>query len=399
MANILETSLRTTDIFSTTHADTEIAQSILTSVLQHGFFYLTGHHISDSLIGENFKSAERFFSQGRDKKLLCVSKDKAKRGYSDYCSDNFGSLVGESKPNDLVEKFRIGPTLTSISVEHDQYYKAKEAKKYFFPNSFENAAACFHPVAVDYYEHMQRIALRTLELFEVGLQYPNKYFSSVMDKHTSIMAFNYYPHLDDPHIFATHQYRIAEHTDISMFTIITLNESSQDSLEVRSPLEDTVWTPVKYIPGTLVVLIGDCFKDWTNNELPASRHRVALPHPNLDETDIRETSVWINESIESVNNIKDNTMHYKDNDRYSIAYFVSPNYDANMSPIFHGNDYDNISDSSLHTTSIVSATSQSLPDIDYNNTSVPNRNAKNLTYSKWRQKKIRQAMQLQQQYV
>ena len=92
-------------------------------------------------------------------------------------------------------------------------------------------------------------------------------------------------------------------------------------------------------------------------------------------------------------------MHYKDNDRYSIAYFVSPNYDANMSPIFHGNDYDNISDSSLHTTSIVSATSQSLPDIDYNNTSVPNRNAKNLTYSKWRQKKIRQAMQLQQQYV
>ena len=38
----------------------------------------------------------------------CLTEDRARRGYSPMCTENFASLIGEEGPNDLVRKFRIG---------------------------------------------------------------------------------------------------------------------------------------------------------------------------------------------------------------------------------------------------------------------------------------------------
>ena len=62
--------------------------------------------------------AYEFFNQSIEYKLSKCSKDKARRGYSSLYSENFSSLIGKyNRPNDSVEKYRIGPLISDMLVK------------------------------------------------------------------------------------------------------------------------------------------------------------------------------------------------------------------------------------------------------------------------------------------
>jgi len=91
--------------------------------------------------------------------------------------------------------------------------------------------------------------------------------------------------------------RLAEHTDWGSITFVF---SKQAGLEIRDP--NNAWRQVPVFDGGIVVNIGDALSLWTGKALKSTMHRIT----------------WENLP--------------KDKDRYSIAYFTNPNYDAILNP-------------------------------------------------------------------
>jgi hypothetical protein len=51
-----------------------------------------------------------------------------KGGYSPVCSENFASLIGERGPNDVVRKFRIGPTMVVSNNTNDPIVRCRRRR-------------------------------------------------------------------------------------------------------------------------------------------------------------------------------------------------------------------------------------------------------------------------------
>lgn len=165
---------------------------------------------------------------------------------------------------------------------------------------------------------MERLALKLLRLILIGSGLPSSCFDNIMDKHTSILSLNCYEPVDmlaAPTIEP--QVRVEIHTDVSLLTIVAQcaeQGTAAGVLQVFIPGDDNgggEFITVPYVPGSLVVNIGDCLHDWSQGLFPSALHRVVNLPPTVEE---RETLK------------KDGS----DGSRYSFAYFCSPNYDARM---------------------------------------------------------------------
>ncbi|KAL6246263.1 hypothetical protein RBB50_006498 [Rhinocladiella similis] len=91
--------------------------------------------------------------------------------------------------------------------------------------------------------------------------------------------------------------RLAEHTDWGSITFVF---TKQGGLEIRDPHDN--WLQVPVVEDGIVVNIGDALSLWTGKALKSTMHRIT----------------W--EGLP------------KDKNRYSIAYFINPNYDAVLNP-------------------------------------------------------------------
>ena len=98
------------------------------------------------------------------------------------------------------------------------------------------------------------------------------------------------------------QLRCGAHTDLGTITVLR-NEAAPGGLEVRG--RDGTWVAAPALANTFVVNIGDLMMRWTNDRWVSTPHRVAVPPPSE-----RAASR-----------------------RLSIAYFVRPNYDAEIACI------------------------------------------------------------------
>ena len=174
------------------------------------------------------------------------------------------------------------------------------------------------------------------------------------------------------------QVRVAEHTDVSMLTIVA---TSAPGLEIYEKSSAT-YQPVAHVPGVcvdghifntrsislhhtlpysnvsskrsshlfsnipytffylfrctgaLVVNIGDCLRDWSGGRLVSTKHRVVLPVvQNTGATNERGCSLQSPDrahSIDPVNNT--DTARVVGSQRLSLAYFVAPNHDTLLHP-------------------------------------------------------------------
>lgn len=267
-----------------------------------------------------FRGMRTFFLQSLDQKVQTCSKDRARRGYSPLGSENFGSLItnGSPAPNDRVEKFRVGPPSRKVE-EIGMDINNKEIRIHFFPNDWSRLSGTFRAAIELHYEKMREIAIRLLRIIAFCFGLPPHTFVSHVNNHTSILSMNHYP----PPSRESQAVQMAEHTDVSMISIICENtrelRGSLSGLQVKVPAEGDECPALdrwERVPRreeaedgdmSLVVLIGDCLSDWTNGLLPAARHRVVMHAPSLPSS-----SECAAEG------------------RLSTVFFFTPNYDAPM---------------------------------------------------------------------
>lgn len=242
-----------------THPRDMLIQEIIEILSSIGFLYITGHGIPQDLLSRTSLQNQLFFGLPDEIKQQHVSgRDRARRGYSSVATENFGSLAGERKPNDLVEKFRFGPEVSSS--ESDPYYLSNECKVHFAPNEWGQLPESFRDTILEYSEAIQRLSIKILEILAIGLCESPNYFTASMDHHTSILTLNHFPPLSSlSSPVQESQLRVAEHTDVSLITIVNQTQPacscddseggiSSDGLEICTP--DGRWIPIPNIPGS-----------------------------------------------------------------------------------------------------------------------------------------------------
>eukprot|EP00946_MAST-07B_sp_MAST-7B-sp1_P004587 g4587.t1 len=278
---------------------------------EEGFAYIHGTGVSTSVCRRALDAAASFFAAPRDVKLSAKSSDRARRGYSANGSENFASLIGESAPNDLVMKFRVG--------HEENAWPASEQWGY-------SAVVEFRSAIEAYYKELERVGRCVLEVIVAGLRKAKiagsescaQLLLSDNDRNmgqsnatSSILTLLGYGRRDDGEIMRALKRKrkgknkkkrtgkstpkkllVAAHTDVGVVTILLedggscaiLERAGRTARESASGEEkqSNDWVPMRLPPldqvaldPVFIVNIGDCLSDLSHGALRSTLHRVA----------------------------------------------------------------------------------------------------------------------------
>lgn len=251
-----------------------------------GFFYVEGHGISTDLIDQTFAVSKRFFgTPAREKSEVIVSPHH--RG---WLAIGEARMYGIDEP-DLKESFVWG-----LDIDQDDADFLAGGRLHA-PNRWPGFLPEMRPVLMEYFAATQACGERLLEAFARGLEIAPDYFIREFDKPVSRCTLIHYP----PHRGRDTRPGSGAHTDYGMLTL--LNQDDVGGLQVRD--KSGAWTDVAPIAGTYVVNIGDLLARWSNGRFASTPHRV---------------------------------MSSKESERYSVATFIDPNWDALLTPAVAGDE-------------------------------------------------------------
>ncbi|KIW27014.1 uncharacterized protein PV07_06795 [Cladophialophora immunda] len=310
-----------------------VARQIREACVTTGFFQISNHGISFEAMDGVLKQAERFFHQ-----LTPEKKDKVHmrhsplfRGYEphDYTYVNVDDMAGgdasstqEQPEPETKEGFNWGyeeqldPTGGDGKyVELDGQSPASTGQGNIWPD--EEDLPGFYEAIKLYYGQVLQLARHLFRLFALSLGLEEGYFDDVMTHPGGIARLLYYA--GQPVANAVDgdastngattsqgegKLGLGAHTDYECFTLLL--SSSNPGLEILfppSPLTNNrpIWLPCPVRPGTLTVNVADFLMRWTNGLYKSTIHRV-VSKPGTGE-------------------------------RYSVPFFFSINYDAEVVPL------------------------------------------------------------------
>jgi len=247
-----------------------------------GFFTITKHGISPTLLSQLENSAANFFSHSES------FKDKYRIGsegsHSGYVSFNDRGLYKDEKGSRLYEAFDLSLDLPRSDPDY------LRGNIFYGPNHWP-AIKGFKSVVDEYFQQIRQLSHILVTAFEKILGMPADYMQSKMDKPTSQLRLIHY--LAAPNVSFKKDTSMGAHTDYELFTIL---HSKQCGLQTQNLKGE--WLDVPIIDGALTVNIGDMLEVWSNGIFKSNLHRV------------------INHSKE----------------RYSFPYFASLNYNTLVTP-------------------------------------------------------------------
>lgn len=219
-----------------------------------GFFYVTGHGITEELQSRLFTQARRFFSLPRQDKMR----------YYIGLSDNHRGYVppGEESPDpskpDSKEAFDVS---FELPADHPDVIAGTPM---LGPNVWPNVAG-FADDVYAYYQAVFEVGCQLMRGFELALglqtdrllQYVNNPPSQLR-----LIHYDYNPNAVDVQ-------GVGAHTDYECFTLL---RPTAPGLEVMNGAGE--WIDVPYRDDALVVNIGDMLQIWTNGAFVATSHRV-----------------------------------------------------------------------------------------------------------------------------
>jgi isopenicillin N synthase-like dioxygenase len=265
-----------------------VASQIDRACREIGFLYLKNHGVSKSLLEQVFAQAKQFFALPLETKQQ-IAWDETNRGYDTLEGQSFDP----TKPGDLKESFLYGREVSvdELSAVNDSPYAPIECQ----PNKWLPDQPEFRTTLLQFLDACHEATFRVLEAFAIALQVPENFFTELHTKQNYTIRLLRYPPLTQAP--KAGQPRLGEHSDWGSITLLFQNQV--EGLEVCTAQGEWIIAPV--IPDTVLVNTGDLMEQWTNDRFRSTKHRVKIP---TDYTTAKE--------------------------RYSIAAFAVPNYDANI---------------------------------------------------------------------
>jgi isopenicillin N synthase-like dioxygenase len=258
-----------------------VAARIVAACESAGFFYVTGHGVSDSTISGVFEAARWFFASPQPMRdALDVKTSPNFRGYVPI------GTVGPMKPRRMLEAFQM---MLDLSPDDPD---VRAGNIMAGPNRWPDDAPLFRAAMEDYFVAMMDLTRLLLAAFARGLGLPGDFFLAHFIKPLTQLRLLHYP----PQPPDSDAEGVEAHTDTGAFTILLQDDVG--GLEVKTRAGR--WIAARPIPGSFVVNIADMLQRWTNGRFISTPHRVR---------------------------------NRTGRDRISVPFFANPDYGAVISPI------------------------------------------------------------------
>jgi isopenicillin N synthase-like dioxygenase len=245
-----------------------------------GFFYLAGHDVPQSVIDAAFEASREFHAMSIPEKMrLAINENNIGYLPVNQSMQRASTVHKNTRPN-FNESFFISH---DRSADHPDVVAGKPLRgRNHWPEGHEHMRAAM----LRYFKSIENLGERMLPVLARSLDMPAGYFAPFFENeaHINLRFLHYPPQATDD----DEQFGQAPHTDNSFITILA--REAVPGLAVRLPSGEWLAPPV--IPGTFLVNLGNMMKRWSNDRF------LSTPHGVLNDTG---------------------------NDRYSIAFFYSPN--------------------------------------------------------------------------
>ncbi|QDS77366.1 hypothetical protein FKW77_005608 [Venturia effusa] len=284
----------------------ETAKDLIEAVKDYGFVFIKNNHseIPVADVDNMFALSKEFFQSPAETKAPFSINSGSSGKNSGWFSMHSETLdPDKQKRGDFKEAFNMNE------------FRDGRAQEPLPPPFAENEA---HVKA--FIDQCQRLCVRILELFAIGLEIDEKdggkdWFTSYHDpaKGPSGTVFRtlYYPSLPASSGYDSEtDIRAGAHSDYGTITLL-FQRPGQPGLEIlasRRGAEEEEWLSVPINPSheintPILVNVGDLLEYWTNGVLKSAVHRVIFPKDGIGE------------------------------DRYSMAYFCHPVDDARLEAV------------------------------------------------------------------
>ncbi|KAL1862502.1 hypothetical protein VTK73DRAFT_6878 [Phialemonium thermophilum] len=248
---------------------TAVGKAVYEAFRDVGFAYISNHGIPEEVIKEAFEWSAKFFA------LPQAVKEKAPhppygwwhRGYSGIGREKVVQMVFDKdsigelrKVPDFKESFEIGreddTRITNIWLPEEDLPGFRDFFRRFFDIGYG----------------LEKDLLRAIA---IGMGLDEEFFYPYHVNRDNQIRLLHYPPVEEELLREGKMERIAAHTDFGTMTLLFQDEVG--GLEVEDIHVKGKFNPAPYIPGTVVVNIGDFLQRWSNDTLKSTLHRVRAP--------------------------------------------------------------------------------------------------------------------------
>ncbi len=253
-----------------------LSKELGTAAREIGFFSIVNHGM-EMQVRDMLSQSERFFALPIDEKQrLSIAHTSNYRGYAGM----FYEQLDEAHPADAKESYDVG---RELSADHPAFAGAFRG-----PNPWPDLPG-FRDALIGYFDSSERLLIDLHRPLAMDLGVEADYFTSRINFGLQTLRLLHYP--PHPKLFDGSLHGAAPHTDYGILTLLAQDDAG--GLELR--MRDGTWLPVEPVAGAFVCNIGDCLMRWSNDTYVSTLHRV---------------------------------VNRAQRERYSIAFFGSPNADA-----------------------------------------------------------------------
>ncbi|KAL3493327.1 hypothetical protein BJX62DRAFT_223980 [Aspergillus germanicus] len=255
-----------------------VSKEIFKASQEWGFFIITGYGIDGT--GRMFELSRQFFDLPKETKCeKVINEDPV--GYDGHKATTFAASEGMSfglPANQLAQSTNIHLWWDAAKLDEIEMFKAQ----------------------------CNSLTLQIMSCFAVHMGLPRGFFDA---SHRQVLPGNTLKLIKYPKMTVQPDSsvvpRLSEHTDWGSLTLLF---TQSPGLEVRDP--NNQWHEIPVIPGGIIVNIGDALSLWTGKQLKSTMHRISWEKVPVDR------------------------------DRYSVPYFVHPNFIIRPPPLTYKDYFD-----------------------------------------------------------
>ena len=234
-----------------------LAEQLRQACLSTGFFYVRNHGIPADVFDGVFAATRRYFDLPAEQRMAHRMDDRFRRGFMPQGINQHPGFAP-----DLKESYEIG---VDLPLDHPSVAAGLPLHG---PNRWPAECPWLKDAAEAYFDAAMALGRRLTRVFAVSLGMPPDHFLQWCTNPMVQMRLFHYP--PQPPVTDANAFGVAPHTDYGMITLLSQDPIGGLELEKR----DGEWISAPFVPGTLVVNLGDLFKRWTNDLYRSNLHRV-----------------------------------------------------------------------------------------------------------------------------
>lgn len=250
-----------------------------------GFVYLIGHGVRDAVTDSLMDAAREFFVlPAAEREALAIGNSPAFRGYT---------ILGDERTkglSDWRDQLDLGPEEDAPVMQpgDPQWLNLRG------PNQWPQTLPHMKEATLTWSAEMEQVSIAAIRALALGLGQPMEFFDNGFipesDYHVKIIRYPAQDHASD-----TGQ-GVGLHHDSGLLTFILQDEVGGLQVALDDEMIDA-----PYVPGSVVMNLGEMLQTATNGYLRATPHRVQSPPPG--------------------------------HERISVAYFFNPRFETVFEPV------------------------------------------------------------------